>query len=108
MYGKTLLFSCNFPFFIWFIHLVYIIGIKPASGDHESNFKKLGVIPCGCNTKWTKNKSYSKYLFTCSYPCTPEDVNLEVLKTLKQEFPDISIGYSGNCFHILYNKGGTI
>ena len=25
-----------------------IIGIKPATGYHESNFKK--AIPCGCNT----------------------------------------------------------
>ena len=34
-----------------FIPLVDIIGIKPAPGDHESNFKKVGAIPCGCNTK---------------------------------------------------------
>ena len=30
-----------------------IIGIKPNPGDDESNFKKVGAIPCGCNTKWT-------------------------------------------------------
>ena len=46
-------FSCNFPFFIWFIPLVDILGIKPALGDHESNFKKEGAIPFGCNNKWT-------------------------------------------------------
>ena len=23
-----------------------IIGIKPATGDHESSFKKVGAIPC--------------------------------------------------------------
>ena len=50
---KTFLFSYNFPFFIWFIPLVYIIGIKPAPGEHESIFKKMGEILCGCNTKWT-------------------------------------------------------
>ena len=30
-----------------------IIGIKPAPGDHESNFLKVGSIPCGCNTNGT-------------------------------------------------------
>ena len=50
---KTKLFSYNLPFVIWFIPLVDIIGIKPAPGDHESNFMKVGAIPCGCNTKWS-------------------------------------------------------
>ena len=55
---KTLLFFYNFPFFILFIQLLDIIGIKPAPGDHESNFKEVGAIPCGYNTKRTKfNKS---------------------------------------------------
>ena len=35
----------QFPFFIGFISLVVIIGIKPAPGDHESNLKKVGAIP---------------------------------------------------------------
>ena len=43
----------TFPFFIWFIFLVNIIGIKLAPGDYESNFKKVGAIPCGCNKNWT-------------------------------------------------------
>jgi hypothetical protein len=38
-------FTYNFPFFIWFIPLVDIIGIKPAPDDHESYFKKVGAIP---------------------------------------------------------------
>ena len=81
---KTWLFSYNFPFFIWFIPLVDIIEIKPSNGDHESNFKKVGKIPCGCNTKWTfwygigQGKSFShgkkctspflgnSFLFFCS------------------------------------------
>ena len=46
-------------FFIWFIPLVDIIGIKLAPSDHESNYKKSGAIPCGCNTKWTKNSMKS-------------------------------------------------
>ena len=33
--------------------LVDLIGIKPAPGDNESNFRKMGALPCGCNTKWT-------------------------------------------------------
>ena len=28
-----------------------MIGIKPSPGDHESNFKKVGSIQCGFNTK---------------------------------------------------------
>ena len=54
-------FSYNFPFFMWFIPWVDAIGIKPVHGDHESNFKIVCAIPCGCNTpakwtnKWTKN-----------------------------------------------------
>ena len=31
--------------------LVDIIGIKPAHGDHKSNFRKVDAIPSGCNTK---------------------------------------------------------
>ena len=41
---KTSLFSYNLPFFIWYIPLVNIIGIKPTLGDHESKFKKVGAI----------------------------------------------------------------
>ena len=33
--------------------LEVIIGIKPAPGDHESNFKKVGSIPFGFNTMGT-------------------------------------------------------
>ena len=29
------------------------IGIKPAHGDDEYNFKKVGAIPCGGNTNGT-------------------------------------------------------
>ena len=28
-----------------------MIGIKPSPGDNESNFKKVGSIPCGFNTE---------------------------------------------------------
>ena len=50
---KLKLFSYNFSFFIWFTPLMDMIGIKPNPSDHKSNFKKVGAIPCGCNTKWT-------------------------------------------------------
>ena len=36
-----------------FIPLVDTIGLTPAPGDHESNLKKVGTIPCGCNTNGT-------------------------------------------------------
>ena len=43
--------TCVFPFY-----LIYPLGGynrgKNAPGDHESNFKKVGAIPCGCNSKW--------------------------------------------------------
>lgn len=31
-----------------------------------------------------------------SYPTLPSDVNLNVLKTYQDEFPDVVIGYSGH------------
>ena len=34
-----------------------MIGIKHANGDHESNFKKVGAIPCGFNTLGTIKKN---------------------------------------------------
>ena len=51
------LFECIKLFFLQFPFLVDIIEIKPATGNHESNFKKVGAIPCGCNTKWTKRNT---------------------------------------------------
>ena len=29
----------------------------PGPGDYESNYKKVGAIPCECNTMWTLNQS---------------------------------------------------
>ena len=33
---------------------------------------------------------------TSTYPCEPEELNLKMVETLRQEFPDIPIGYSGH------------
>ena len=33
---------------------------------------------------------------TSSYPCPPEELNLKMIQTLKKEFPQIPIGYSGH------------
>lgn len=33
---------------------------------------------------------------TSTYPCPPEELNLRMVPTLKQEFPNIPIGYSGH------------
>lgn len=33
---------------------------------------------------------------TSSYPCAPEELNLRMIHTLKNEFPNIPIGYSGH------------
>ena len=35
-----------------------IIGIKPALGNHESNFKKVNSIQCGLNSMGTILKIY--------------------------------------------------
>jgi N-acetylneuraminate synthase len=33
---------------------------------------------------------------TSTYPCEPEELNLRMIGTLRQEFPDHLIGYSGH------------
>ncbi len=33
---------------------------------------------------------------TSTYPCEPEELNLKVVETLRKEFPDTPIGYSGH------------
>ncbi len=33
---------------------------------------------------------------TSSYPCPPEELNLNMIKTLRAEFPELIIGYSGH------------
>jgi len=33
---------------------------------------------------------------TSTYPCPPEELNLNMIKTLSDEFPDNPIGYSGH------------
>jgi N-acetylneuraminate synthase len=33
---------------------------------------------------------------TSSYPCTPKELNLRMIETLRREFPSVPIGYSGH------------
>ncbi len=33
---------------------------------------------------------------TSTYPCDPDELNLRMIQTLKQEFPNVPIGYSGH------------
>lgn len=33
---------------------------------------------------------------TSTYPCEPEELNLKMIETLRHEFPDVPIGYSGH------------
>ena len=41
-------------FFLYIINILeVIIGIKPATGDHESNFNNVGSIPFGFNVMGT-------------------------------------------------------
>ena len=43
---KTIIFPYALSFFTYFNTL----GIRPAPGNHESNFRKVGSIPCGFKT----------------------------------------------------------
>ena len=41
-----------------------IIGIKPAPGNHESNFKKVSSVPFGFNNMGTvKDKTYNQTFY---------------------------------------------
>ena len=33
---------------------------------------------------------------TSTYPCEPEELNLKMVETLRREFPNLPIGYSGH------------
>ncbi len=33
---------------------------------------------------------------TSTYPCEPDELNLRMIQTLKEEFPEVPIGYSGH------------
>jgi N-acetylneuraminate synthase len=33
---------------------------------------------------------------TSTYPCEPDELNLRVIQTLRKEYPDVAIGYSGH------------
>jgi len=33
---------------------------------------------------------------TSTYPCEPEELNLKMIETLRDEFPDVPVGYSGH------------
>jgi N-acetylneuraminate synthase len=33
---------------------------------------------------------------TSTYPCEPEELNLKMIETLRREFPNLPIGYSGH------------
>jgi N-acetylneuraminate synthase len=33
---------------------------------------------------------------TSTYPCEPEELNLRMIQTLRNEFPEVPIGYSGH------------
>ena len=54
-------------FFLSLSNLIWvIIGIKPAPGNQEYNFKKMGSIPCGFYTMGTKQlRSYDDVHIKC-------------------------------------------
>ena len=54
---KLIFVSYILSFFIWFNTLKVMTGKKNVPGDHKSNFKKVGSIPCGFNTMGTLSLS---------------------------------------------------
>jgi N-acetylneuraminate synthase len=77
--------------------------------DHKLLMKKRStgkplMISTGMSTLKEINSAVSKIgtenlliaHSTSAYPCKPEELNLRVIKTLKQIYPDVPIGYSGH------------
>ena len=46
--------------------------------------------------KFDKNYPLSIAHSTSAYPCKPEELNLKMIQTLSEMFPDAPIGYSGH------------
>ena len=63
-----------------------IVGIKPASDDHESNSKKVGSIPFGFNTMGTIRikKVQIQELFNTSILLLIKDICTFPLEIVKQ------------------------
>ena len=97
-----------------FLEKLGITSYKVASGDltnvplleYIARTKKPIFLSTGASTLdeihiayGRINKYHDKICLlhtTCAYPTEYEDLNLNVIKTLKQEFPDAIIGYSGH------------
>ena len=63
------------------------IGIKPAPSDHESNFKKVGSIPCGFNNMGTRYLYSTNAVKMCSdsqsLSSLPSNLLVYVLRIVK-------------------------
>lgn len=97
-----------------FLHELNVPFFKVGSGDTnnlpylESTAKKGRpmVISSGMQSMETMRRVYATVkplnpnfcLLQCTsaYPLEPRDVNLRVLTTYQQEFPDVPVGYSGH------------
>jgi sialic acid synthase len=89
-------------------------AFKIASGDvrsiplitHVARFGKPVIVSCGGATMDDVQRVYDAVMpvnrqlavlqCTCSYPCDFGELDLGVIATLRQKFPDIVIGYSGH------------
>ena len=97
-----------------FLDSINVPFIKIGSGDANNlpmqiDVAKRGkpmVISTGMSSmSWVRTihdeirKHSDKFVLmqcTSSYPTQPADVNLRVIETFREEFPDINIGYSGH------------
>ncbi len=63
--------------------LILSSGMSTMEQIHEAvevaNGQSLGLMHC-----------------TSAYPCEPDELNLRMVETLRREFPDIPVGYSGH------------
>jgi N-acetylneuraminate synthase/sialic acid synthase len=87
---------------------------KIASGDlrniplitHVARFGKPLIVSCGGGTLDDVRRVYDAVMpinrqlallqCTCSYPCEFSELDLGVITTFRQTFPDVVIGYSGH------------
>ena len=64
------------------------IGISPAPGNHESYYKKVGAIPCGCKTNGTfVSIFYNLHIYIYMHSDKKLKMRLE-LETKTQKFAD--------------------
>jgi N-acetylneuraminate synthase len=60
----------------------------------SSGMSTMEEIRTGVDVAGTRNLALMHC--TSTYPCKPDELNLKMIETLRREFPDVPIGYSGH------------